>query len=305
MNCAKPTDCTFSFTGFSKRGGETDIHSDGWGIAYYEGRGVRLFLDPSPAAHSPIAQFMREYPIKTLNMLAHLRYATAGSVALENVHPFQREMWGIQWCFAHNGDIPSFSGCNINNLPWIGNGSPGERSYNPVGDTDSEAVFCSMLNALKSKFNSLPTLPVLYETIRELCDEICSRDDNPIFNFLLMCGKHVQFAYSYPGCREGSTCWNGLHYIVREPPFHTAKLIDCDYTIDFSQVTTLEDRVAVIATKPLTKDEEWIEFKKGELILFDDGKPLLGAENCYAAEWQGHGLKSTVLPCSVFTGDGI
>ena len=30
-------------------------------------------------------------------------------MALENVHPFTREMWGILWCFAHNGDVPTFS----------------------------------------------------------------------------------------------------------------------------------------------------------------------------------------------------
>ena len=92
MNCARPTDCTFSFTGFTRRGGDTDKHSDGWGLAFYEGRGIRTFLDPLPAAHSPIAKFMTDYPIKTHNMLAHIRYATHGTVLLENVHPFQREM---------------------------------------------------------------------------------------------------------------------------------------------------------------------------------------------------------------------
>jgi predicted glutamine amidotransferase len=34
MNCNTPTDATFSFSGFSQRGGVTDHHSDGWGIAF-------------------------------------------------------------------------------------------------------------------------------------------------------------------------------------------------------------------------------------------------------------------------------
>jgi branched-chain amino acid transport system substrate-binding protein len=38
MNCNTPTDVTFSFTGFAQRGGRTDHHSDGWGIAFFEGR---------------------------------------------------------------------------------------------------------------------------------------------------------------------------------------------------------------------------------------------------------------------------
>jgi len=109
MNCATPTDFTFSLKGFTLRGGKTDKHSDGWGLAFYEGRGVRLFHDPLPAAESRLVQFLQSYPIQTLNMISHIRYATEGVVALENVHPFTREMWGIQWCFAHNGDVPIYS----------------------------------------------------------------------------------------------------------------------------------------------------------------------------------------------------
>ncbi|BAY11041.1 glutamine amidotransferase class-II [Calothrix sp. NIES-2098] len=36
MNCNTPTDICFSFEGFSARGGKTDDHSDGWGIAFFE-----------------------------------------------------------------------------------------------------------------------------------------------------------------------------------------------------------------------------------------------------------------------------
>lgn len=41
MNCNTPTDICFSFTGFQTRGGLTDVHSDGWGIAFFENKGVR------------------------------------------------------------------------------------------------------------------------------------------------------------------------------------------------------------------------------------------------------------------------
>ena len=40
MNCNTPTDVTFSFAGFAQRGGRTDHHADGWGIAFFEGRGA-------------------------------------------------------------------------------------------------------------------------------------------------------------------------------------------------------------------------------------------------------------------------
>ena len=73
----------------------------------------------------------------------------------------------------------------------------------------------------------------------------------------------MQFAYSWPGKRPGSDVWNGLHYVVREAPFSTARLSDCDYEVDFSEVAREGDRVAVIATKPLTVDEDWIELERG------------------------------------------
>lgn len=44
--------------GFKCRGGNTDIHAHGWGLAIYEGRGVRAFHDPLPCAKSPLADMV-------------------------------------------------------------------------------------------------------------------------------------------------------------------------------------------------------------------------------------------------------
>jgi len=298
MNCAAPTDFTFSFRGFSQRGGVTDVHSHGWGLAIYEGRGLRMFLDTLPCSSSPVAALVANYPIKTYNMLAHIRFATQGGVSLENVHPFQREMWGIQWSFAHNGEVPKFSSsyCPNSLHPTLGRTTCHDIFYNPVGDTDSEGVFCAILNALRAEFDALPTLPVLHETIRRLCEEIIhGESDSTIFNFLLGCGPYTQFAFSWPGQRPGSQVWNGLYYIVREPPFRCADLIDAEYSIDFSKVTSPSDRVAVIATKPLTSEPGWKEFQRGELIMFDHGKPYRAPGECECVEQQGRGLCSKVF----------
>lgn len=55
MSANTPTDLCFSFTGLTQRGGNTGPHSDGWGIAFYEGKGGRSFHDASPSAQSKIA----------------------------------------------------------------------------------------------------------------------------------------------------------------------------------------------------------------------------------------------------------
>ncbi len=98
MNCNTPTDITFSFDGFRRRGGLTDHHTDGFGIAFFEGKGVRVFRDNRPGASSPMAEAISQYQIKSLNVIAHIRKATRGDVNLENTHPFIRELWGENWC---------------------------------------------------------------------------------------------------------------------------------------------------------------------------------------------------------------
>ena len=47
-----------------------------------------------------------------------------------------------------------------------------------------------------------------------------------------------------------------------------------DVKVDFSEVTTPQDRVAVITTEPLTHNELWTAYQAGEMILFQYGKAI-------------------------------
>ncbi len=249
MNCATPTDVTFSFTGFAARGGGTDHHADGFGIAFFEDKACRLMIDNQPAATSPIADLIKRYPIKSKNVIAHIRKATQGTVRLENCHPFIRELWGRHWIFAHNGDLAAYD-------PFL------SGVFQPVGDTDSEVAFCALVQGLRKRFpGSQPPLDELFQTIAAI-----TRDGSAhgVFNFLLSNGQAL-FAH----------CSTHLFYIVRQWPFSTAHLIDADMSVDFSQTNHAGDRVSVIATQPLTSNETWTRFEDGELIMFADGQPTL------------------------------
>jgi predicted glutamine amidotransferase len=248
MNCNIPTDIVFSFTGFATRGGTTADHNDGWGIAFFEGAGVRHFVDYQAATASPIAELIKKCPIKSKNVIAHIRKATQGRVALENCHPFVRELWGRYWVFAHNGDLKNF-------MPAL------DGAYQPVGSTDSERAFCYILQQLRRRFGeSLPPLAELRSALDALANEIAAHG---VFNMMLSDGSAL-FAY----------CASNLHYIVRQYPFTQAKLADEDLEVDFSEVTTPEDRVAIIVTEPLTTNETWTQFAQGELKVFVDGAPV-------------------------------
>jgi predicted glutamine amidotransferase len=84
MNCAAPTDFSFSMKGFCIRGGETDIHSHGWGMCVYEGKGaIRAFHDTLPACKSPIAQLVQNYPMQSY--VSVLLYCSELSVAVHSI----------------------------------------------------------------------------------------------------------------------------------------------------------------------------------------------------------------------------
>lgn len=249
MNSSQPADLRFSFAGFAERGGRTGEHRDGWGIAFHTRQGCRLYTDHRASVASPLAEHVKRAPIKASNVVAHIRKATQGRVALENSHPFTRELWGRTWSFAHNGDLKSFH--------------PDAGRYTPSGDTDSERAFCHVLSGLAERFHAAPGRRALYVAVAELSAEIAVHG---IFNFLLSDGDTL-FAH----------CSTQLHYVARAYPFSVARLVDCERSIDFRHHNRRDDRIAVIATEPLTSNEAWIAFVPGELKMFADGKVLDGA----------------------------
>lgn len=244
MSANVPTDVRFSFAGLARRGGATGPHRDGWGISFYEGRGARAFHDPRPSADSEIARLLRNYEVQSKIVIAHVRRANRGRVSLENTHPFTRELWGRAWTFAHNGQLKG-----VKKLP-LG-------AFHPIGGTDSEHAFCWTLEQLRARFASLPSPRALETELAKLFGELAQMG---VLNVLLSEGRCL---YAY--------CTKSLHYIERRAPFGRATLIDDDLQVDFSQVTTPNDRVAVVASAPLTRDEIWSVLPLGRLSVFRDG----------------------------------
>ncbi len=250
MSANIPTDICFSFTGLMQRGGKTGPHKDGWGIAFYEGRGCRTFHDPTASANSEIARFIRHYPIKSNNVICHIRRANRGKVCLENTHPFVRELWGRNWCFAHNGQLKG-----IKKTLKL-------KHHLPIGTTDSEHAFCWMLDQIYQKFPKPPKKDeILWKYLRELCHQLAKTG---VFNVILCDSKYL---YAH--------CSTKLVWITRKAPFGKAKLVDDDLMVDFHEQRSSKDIFTVIATAPLTDNEEWYRAKKGEFLVFKDGQLAL------------------------------
>ncbi len=248
MNCNVPTDIRFSFSGLMQRGGRTGPHRDGWGIAFYEGRGCRTFHDPLSSCDSEIAELVQRHSVKSLNVICHIRKATNGRICLENTHPFTRELWGRSWAFAHNGRL---KGVKRRPLTF----------YEPIGSTDSEHAFCWMLDQVRRKF---PRPPSRDGALRRFIDELAAElNSSGVFNMLL-CDSRYLYCH----------CSTDLTWLTRRAPFGEASLIDVELTVDFSKETTPRDIVTVIATRPLTHHEPWEVMAPGSMVVFRDGLPL-------------------------------
>lgn len=245
MSANIPTDIVFSVTGLMQRGGKTGPHTDGWGLAFYEGRGLRLFQDTQPSAHSEVARLVQRYLIKSETVIGHIRQANVGDVCLANTHPFVRELWGRYWCFAHNGQLHDLPSQPLN-------------FYRAVGTTDSEQLFCDLLNRIRSRYPEPVAVEQLLPLLVEACQEYQAQG---VFNCLMSNGDWL---FSF--------CSTKLAEITRQAPFGPARLKDVDLSVDFQALTTPNDVVTVLATEPLTEDEAWIRHRPGSWTLWRWGR---------------------------------
>ena len=117
----------------------------------------------------------------------------------------------------------------------------------------------AILDELRTRFpDARPPLRALVPVLQDVSEQLARLGP---FNFLLSDGEHL-FA----------RCATKLAYLVRQAPFGAAHLLDEELTIDFAGCTTPQDMVAVIATTPLTRNEEWTTMTPGQLLVFRDGQ---------------------------------
>ncbi len=235
-------------------------HWDGWGLGYYpEGsKSAQVFKEPYTGIRSELAAFLQNHQgLRSDIFIAHIRKSSRGHNIFDNTHPFSRYYSAREWLFAHNGTLPKRK--NLLN-----------RIYFPIGDTDSELAFCTLLNRMKAKrikpatrrrYNGYTDLDFdfIYEALRDI-----NGTDKGSFNVIFSDGQYLFCYRDRAGARE-------LNYLRREYPFHSTTLRDQDIEVDLQVVKEREDRGYVISTQPLS-DENWISFRDGEMIVFRGGE---------------------------------
>ena len=179
-------------------------HPDGWGLGWFEGRTPRVVHSLTPAHGDAEFEKLSSF-VNAETVIAHVRQASVGRVALENTHQFSRG----PWLFAHNGTLPA----------WDRARGPLEALIDPSllaevrGDTDSERCFLLFLTLLRRRCD-VEEAPVeaaaaaLSQTVAEVRRVVDPLSEKPSSTTFLATDGRLLLA-----CRRGRT----LHLSAAEP----------------------------------------------------------------------------------------
>ncbi len=252
-----PTRVTFSLRKFADRGGLGSHNVDGWGVAFHDGREVRLYKEPEPAGDSPWLAFIQERRLPTRLLISHIRHATRGALSLANTQPFARELGGRTHLFAHNGRLEGIDD----------RFAASKVRFRPVGDTDSEMAFCLLLQRLSSLWDG-SDVPPLAGRLAAVTD--FAADLRPLgpANFLYSDGAFV-FGHGHRRTQaDGTIAPPGLWLLQRACAVDAEAAAPSGVTIEPANGP---QEITLLASVPVT-GEQWRPLAEGEIVVVADGQ---------------------------------
>jgi predicted glutamine amidotransferase len=245
LSFAEPVSADFSIRPFSLRDEE---NADGWGMAWYPDRSSSIVKEPLSWRQSQYARFLATYKhLDSRIHIAHMRKRTTGGDPVHaDTHPFSRELCGRSYTFAHNGTLAGFE-----ELP-LGR-------FFPIGNTDSEHVFCHLLDRAAGEWDNLDS-PESWSWLHERLSEL-----NPMgrLNCLLSDGKWL-FCYRD---RDWAKGLNLRRVSIRGGRMRRLE----DDSMEINLEGEPGNHGVVVATRPLSH-RVWHAFRPGELVVLRKGR---------------------------------
>jgi predicted glutamine amidotransferase len=181
-------------------------HPHGWGVAWYPARtGVPEIRRGVMAAHADSDFAAAARLARSRVVLAHVRDASVGGVALENTHPFVEG----PWIFAHNGTVARFARVRAVREA-LGREIAAERRWRVRGDTDSERLFQLFLTRVAARTAGHragleEVRRAMADVVRRVC-RIADRGElRSTMNFLVSDGRLLA------ACRHGKPLHVAMH----------------------------------------------------------------------------------------------
>lgn len=220
---------------------------DGTGLGVFDEH-ARPQLHKEPIAAWRDAAFAREaHQLTGTTVIAHVRYATTGSLDVRNTHPFLQD----GRIFAHNGVL---EGLDVIDARLREVGVDGLV----LGDTDSERVFALITAAIRARDGDITA--GLVDAVRWLAEQV------PIYavNLLLSTATEM-WALRYPHTHRLYVLDRSAD-AARQPEFdlHTIRI--------HARSQQLCTRPSVVfATERMDADPRWRLLEPGELVHVDAG----------------------------------
>ena len=230
---------------------------DGWGLGYYPGGepSAVVLKEPAPPPGSIRGQLARAWEhLESSLFTLHIRTATWGAISDANTQPFVRSWGRRDWMLAHAGSL-----ARKLEAPDHDRGM-----FEPVGSTDTEQVFCHLMNKMVEKgWRSL--LEADLTVMRGWLDVL---NDHGELTVVMTDGRDL-LAYADRGGLE-------LHLGTIAPPYERVAFGNDDLLVDLSVRGTKARKGVVVCTAPLDAPEgaaapAWTSIAPGHVILVRQG----------------------------------
>ncbi len=229
---------------------------DGWGLGYYPAGepSAAILKEPAPPQASMRSQLALAWEQVASNVFVlHIRHATWGALSDANTQPFSRTWGRRDWLMAHAGSLDRKEA-----------DVPGP--FEPVGSTDTEQIFCGLLNRFVERgWRSIADvdLEVMLQWLGALNEvgemTMCLTDGRDLL-------VHAD--------RRGEPLWLG----TLTPPYERIGFGDSDLDVDLTRRGAKSRKGVIVCTAELAPRDgdalravTWRQLPPGQLMVIREG----------------------------------
>jgi len=229
---------------------------DGWGLGYYPAGepSAAILKEPAPPISSMRSQLALAWEqVESSVFVLHIRAATWGALSDANTQPFSRTWARRDWLLAHAGSLDR---------------KPADVAgpFEPVGSTDTESIFCNLLN----RFITAGWRSIADIDLDTLIEWFGSMNESGELTLCLSDGLDLLVHSD----RRGAP----LHLGQLAPPYQQISFGDIDLDIDLTRRGAKSRKGAIVSTNPLEprdgdagKAITWRQLAPGTLLVLREG----------------------------------
>jgi transglutaminase-like putative cysteine protease/predicted glutamine amidotransferase len=239
---------------------------DGWGLGYYPGGepSASVLKEPVPGEGSIRGQLARAWEhLESSLFVLHIRSARWGAISDANTQPFVRSWGRRDWMLCHSGSLDQRL-------------TPEDGPFEPVGSTDTEQIFCTLLNRMVARgWRSLMEADL--ETVLAWLSELDQLGE------LTVCLADGRDLLVYAD-RRGIP----IHIGQLHPPYERAAFGDDDLAVDLTQrgaksrkgLIVCSTQLAPAPGDPPAAPIAWRQLTPGRMVVIRQGAVVaeLGAQ---------------------------